>query len=371
MLRAVKQAGEADGKKRQSWLTEFGWDTLAGPVVSPYEQAVFLPRAWMVAMAAGTDKAFWFYNFDSADPKSFFDGCGLLDPKHQPKLSLCSMAGLTSVLPAPHYVGSLNAGDNTWGYVFENEGKPVASLWTIKGDNGPQVSFKAERLCDYLGNVLDGTSTRLTMAPVYAVGLDKSDVWYKQTAYSFKTPLLVGASGGDLVTPVVRIDNNRRQPIECRISLMLPDGWKAEKSELSAMAAPGARRDVALPFTVALLESPGVKDAKLIISESRTLKEMPFRIMVQPAVTMQAGPIVGRPGPASATVKLTNLSRRTLNAALTIKTPESWKVTAPRIVVADLKPKEQREIKIDLTWSADWKPQESASVEMTPAAGGR
>ena len=33
-LRAVKRAARADGKDRQSWLTEFGWDTLAGPVVS-------------------------------------------------------------------------------------------------------------------------------------------------------------------------------------------------------------------------------------------------------------------------------------------------------------------------------------------------
>ena len=88
-LRAVKRVAQADGKKREFWLTEFGWDTLAGPVVSPYQQAVYLPREWMMAMAAGTDKAFWFYNFDAPDPKQFFDGCGLLTAKGEPKLSLC------------------------------------------------------------------------------------------------------------------------------------------------------------------------------------------------------------------------------------------------------------------------------------------
>ena len=120
-LRAVKRAAQADGKHRQSWLTEFGWDTLAGPVVSAYQQAVYLPRAWMMAMAAGTDKAFWFYNFDAPNPKQFFDGCGLLNAKGEPKLSLCSMAGLTSVLPNPVYVGDLDAGENTCGYVFRND----------------------------------------------------------------------------------------------------------------------------------------------------------------------------------------------------------------------------------------------------------
>lgn len=369
MLRAVKQAAEADGKKRESWLTEFGWDTLAGPVVSPYEQAVFLPRAWMAAMAAGTDKAFWFYNFDTADPKVFFDGCGLMDARRQPKLSLCSMAGLASVLPSPRYVGSLDAGDNTWGYVFENEGKLVASLWTIQGDKGPQVSFKAERLCDYLGNSLEGTTTGLTMAPVYAVGLDKLDVWYKQTAYSLKTQLLMGATCGDRVTPAVTINNNRQQPIECAISLLLPDGWKADSSEVSAVVEPGAKREVELPFAVAPRQSQGVKQAKLIVREGQKLKEMPFRILVQPAVTMLVGPIVGRPGPGSATATLTNLSERTRNATLRIKTPESWNVAAPTIEVAALQPNQQREVKIALTWSANWNPEESASVEMTTNGG--
>ena len=121
-LRAVKRAAQADGKNRESWLTEFGWDTLAGPVVSPYEQAVYLPREWMMAMAAGIDKAFWFYNFDAPNPKQFFDGCGLLAANGEPKLALCSMAGLTNVLPNPKYIGDLDAGENTRGYVFSNGG---------------------------------------------------------------------------------------------------------------------------------------------------------------------------------------------------------------------------------------------------------
>ena len=91
-LRAVN-GGASRWKSRESWLTEFGWDTLAGPVVSPYEQAVYLPREWMLAMAAGTDKAFWFYNFDTPNPKQFFDGCGLLAANGEPKLALCAMAG--------------------------------------------------------------------------------------------------------------------------------------------------------------------------------------------------------------------------------------------------------------------------------------
>ncbi len=52
----------------------------------------------------------------------------MLSPTGEPKQALSSMAGLTSILPSPRYVGSLNTGDNTWGYMFENDGKLVASL---------------------------------------------------------------------------------------------------------------------------------------------------------------------------------------------------------------------------------------------------
>ncbi len=35
LLRLAKQAARSDGKERQLWLTEFGWDMEAGHVVSP------------------------------------------------------------------------------------------------------------------------------------------------------------------------------------------------------------------------------------------------------------------------------------------------------------------------------------------------
>ena len=163
------------------------------------------------------------------------------------------MAGLTSVLPNPVYVGDLDAGENTCGYVFRSGDQLVASLWTIQGDDGPLVRFRAEQLRDFLGNKIE-SPVRLSMAPVYAVGLDKSDVWYEQTAYSLETPHVVPAAAGDPVRPVVRVANNRSGPIACQIRLALPEGWKAEIAPASLRLAPGEARDVELPFTVALGE---------------------------------------------------------------------------------------------------------------------
>jgi hypothetical protein len=370
-LRAVRRAAAADGQPRQSWLTEFGWDTLAGPVVSPYQQAVYLPRAWMLAMAAGCDKAFWFYNFDAPDPKQFFDGCGLLGAQGQPKLALCSMAGLTSALPDPRYVGDLEAGPNTGGYVFSSDGRLVAALWTIQGDDGPTVRFQAARLQDYLGNPLEGNSVRLTMAPVYALGLSKSDVWYQQTAYSLETPRLVPASAGDPVRTVVRVTNNRSGPLACHIKLALPEAWRAEPPEASASLAPGKSIDVPLLLTIAPTETPGFKDAALVVSEGGPIKRMAVKVLVQSPLTLEVGPMEGPPGPTQVTVKVGNRSARPIDGVLRMHVPQTWQAATPEIPIAGLKPQEVRAIACKFQWSPNWQPQETAQVVIDFGPGKR
>ena len=363
-LRAVKRAARADGKPRQSWLTEFGWDTLAGPVVSAYQQAVYLPRAWMTALAAGTDKAFWFYNFDAADPKQFFDGCGLLTAKGEPKLSLCAMAGLTSVLPNPVYVGDLDAGPNTCGYVFRNDDKLVASLWAVEGNEGPAVQFQAERVQDYLGNPIHVGPVRLTAAPVYAVGLSKSDAWYQQTAYSLETSRLVPAAAGDSVRPVVRVSNHRDEPIASRLTLALPEGWTTAAGEVSVRVAPGETKDVELPFTIAFAEPVGFKEATIVVSEGQPLKRIKVKVLVQSPLTVEVSPIEGRPGPTQVTVNIGNRSARPISGMLRMRLPDSWQALTPEIPVVALKSQEVRPVVCKFQWSADWNPRQTARVEL-------
>jgi len=370
-LRAVKRVAQADGKKREFWLTEFGWDTLAGPVVSRYQQAVYLPREWMLAMAAGADKAFWFYNFDSPSPKQFFDGCGLLTANGEPKLALCSMAGLTSVLPNPRYVGDLDAGENTCGYVFSESDTLVASLWTIEGDDGPTVRFQAGQLRDYLGNPIEGSAVRLKMAPVYVVGLSTSDRWYRQTAYSLDTPHLIPACPGDVLCPVVRIANNRGEPIDCRIKLELPIGWRAEKPEVAVSVESGETRNIEIPLTISPAESPSFKDVKIVVFEGEEVKRMIVKVFVQSPLTVQVSPIMGRPGKTQVTVEVGNHSGKAISGLLHMRLPGSWTALKSDIEIVELRPKEVRPVVCEFQWSADWKPQETAYIELDFGAGKR
>ncbi|HEY3323278.1 MAG TPA: sugar-binding protein [Planctomycetota bacterium] len=375
-LRAVKRVAVSDGKPRESWLTEFGWDTLAGNVVTPYEQAAFLPRAWLLALAAGTDKCFWFFNYDAAKSQQFFDGCGLLAFDGSPKLSLCALAGLTALMPNPKCVGEISAGENTWGYVFESEGKLVAALWAIDGrvqgsgvggqGNGPEVTFNAEQLHDYLGNKLAGKSAKLGLAPVYAVGLSKDDPLYKQTAFSLDSPYLVVATAGDQITATLRIQNNQAAQISGSAQLKVPEGWSAATADYAFKVQPGEKMLLPMQITVSPKEGIGQKTVKIAIP---SVKEIPLQVLVQQALIMQVGPIMGQPGKADINVKIGNQSAKTVDGTLTLKLPAAWKAITAEQKVEGLKSGEIRDVKCSLEWSADWKTGESAMAVFATADG--
>jgi hypothetical protein len=209
------------------------------------------------------------------------------------------------------------------------------------------------------------------MAPVYAVGLSTSDVWYKQTAYSLETPRLTPAAAGDSVPLVVRVSNHRDEPIAGQLKLLLPEGWTAAASAAPVRVAPGETKDVELPFTIAPAEPVGFKEVAVVVSEGKPLKRINVKVLVQSPLTVDFGPIEGRPGPAQVTVNVGNRSARTLSGVLRMRLPQSWEALAPEISVAGLKPQEVRPVVCKFQWSADWKPREIAEVEIDFGEGKR
>lgn len=370
-LRAVKRASVSDGKNRQAWVTEFGWDTLAGPIVTNEQQAAYLQRGFLLILASGNEKGFWFYNFDSEKGVQFFDGCGLLSHDHQPKLSFAAMAGLSKLLPLPKYIGNINAGPNTWGYVFENEGQLVAGLWTLVGDApGPKVTFGAGQLYDYLANKIDGKTAQLKMAPVYAVGIDRNDPFYLQTAYSFESNYMIVATAGDVSEVTIGIDNNRDKEIATTIKPILPKGWTAANPEATATVAPGQKQQVKMQFTVGENEKLGSNKVEFAFEEGgKVVKTMPLVVMVQPPFKVEVSPVEGAPGKTSVDVTVDNRSASEQNGTLTLKLPQGWEAPAPSVDITGLKPGEKRVVKMDLVWKPDWKDDESATVVFQPAKG--
>ncbi len=371
-LRMTKRAAQVDGKKREHWLTEFGWDTLAGPVVTPEQQAAYLQRGFLLSFAAGTDKAFWFYNFDQDEAKAtrFFDGCGLITHHHEPKLSFAAMAGLSAILPRPIYVGSVNPGSNTAGYVFENDGKLVAGLWTINDEKGPRTTFQAESLVDYLGNPLDGLSANLQMAPVYAIGLKKSDPLFAQTAYDIDSNHMIVVSPSDTAEVNVRVTNNREQKIEGKTVIVPPSGWTSLQENLPYSVAPGEVQDLTLKFSVPADVADGITQAQVEFYESdKLVKSMPLVINIQQPFSLEVSPLEGQPGLTTTEVLIENRSAQIQNGTFSLKLPASWKAEVLEFPIENLTPGERRPQKMELTWSEDWKPGEMAIVAFESSKG--
>ncbi len=364
-IRDSKIAGCLDGKQRPFFVTEFAWDTLAVHIVTPYEQAVFLPRGWMGAMAAGADKLFWFGDADSPTPNFFFDGCGLLgpNPKKEPKLSLSSFAGLTQILPTPKYVGSLYAGEGSWGYLFRQDDKLVASLWMVSKDDGNTVNLQAEKLYDFLANPKAAGETKLSMAPVYAVGVSKDSEWYKQTAYELKSRQTVAASSGDSFEAALTVRNNRDKAIDCEIEMVLPEGWPNTAGVKKLSVKPGENADLPLNIQVPATQKLGAQEVALNIREDgKLLKKTTFSVQVREPLGIAVSPLGNKPGLKDVKISVANLSAMPRGGDITLKLPTTWKITPNTVKVDPLQPGEKREFQFKLDWSAGLKEGEIASA---------
>lgn len=370
-LRDVEVISGMDGKPRQHWVTEFGWDTKAGHIVSHLEQSAYLQRGYMMLMATGVEKAFWFFDLDSSQANNFFDGCGLVDHEQKPKLAICAFAAMTHLLPTPKYMGMLNAGDGTWGYVFDNGGELTATLWTLKDVKGPTVRFEGAKLYDYLANPIAGDSVQLGLTPIYAKGIKRESIWYAQTAYQLASPLLESVTSGDTITAELAIDNNRNASINGMVSVELPAGWKIPEKQVSFACDPGKQTSVKLPVTLAADTPEGESIVNLNITESgKPIKTIALRVRVQKRLSILASSLVGQPGKSATHIKLVNASAsQSVGGKLHVNLPATWQTPSTVIAIDAIKPRDTIELDVPVTWSPQWATNESASLQFVADNG--
>lgn len=181
------KVAQMDGKKRQTWITEWGWDTKAGQPVSEWEQAAYLQRGFMLGFACGIDKMFWYWYDDSPKAEVFFDGCGIFEakPNLDPKPVSAAFAAFRCFLPeGKKYVGYANLSPNAMAHVFETEGKLIAAAFLINPENKEGLTIDVppcDGMYDMFGTKLSGKKRELNVAPTWFVGLNKNDGWLLQT----------------------------------------------------------------------------------------------------------------------------------------------------------------------------------------------
>ena len=335
-----KKAATCDGKFRELWVTEWGWDTLAGQPVSEWEQAAYLQRKWVLAMGNGVEKMFWYwyYDDDTDTPNYFFAGCGIFDRRRNPKPSAASFAAMRTFIPAKYeYIGTANLGPNHMVQLVRAEGKVVALAYKVRKD-GPDLEIKdekAELITDMFGRTLKPTGTfgkrKLDIAPTWYVGLDEDSDWLKQCPLDIESDFYVRNVGGEAIKVEVA------SPDKYEYSVVPPKDWTVEKKPYGFdVTGPAGLKRGNTSFTVT------GKNGKVEKTMSIEVDIVPQAYAKSKAANFDG----------EFTLDVTNQSAEDQTFAVNAEMPDGWKVEPSVSTTGNLKPEETKTLSFKLVKSA-------------------
>ena len=338
-----KKAATCDGKFRELWVTEWGWDTLAGQPVSEWEQAAYLQRKWVLAMGNGVEKMFWYWYYDdnTDTPNYFFAGCGIFDRWRNPKPSAAAFAALRTFIPGKYeYLGTANLGPNHMVQIVKADGKVVALAYKIRKDV-PDLEIddeKAEKVTDMFGRELKASwsftgrrKRKLDIAPTWYVGLDESSDWLKQCPIDIESDFYVRNVGGEPVRVSVA------QPGRFEYSVEPPKGWTVEKKPYGFdVTGPAGLKRGNTSFTVT------GRNGKV----SKTMA-IEVDVVPQAYAKSKAASFDGK-----FTMNVTNQSADDQDFTVKAELPAGWAIEPALAQTGSLKPEETKTLEFRLVESA-------------------
>ncbi|MGW0227925.1 sugar-binding protein [Actinopolymorpha singaporensis] len=237
-----------DGRQVRLWVTETGWNVHGG--VSPWEQAAYIVRANVEAVAAGVERVLDFtLQYDG-------EGWGILDDALHPRVAYAAYAALTDRLRDHRPSVGVPMGSAVRAYVFGAEQGATAVVWSTAENGSLNLHAGAHQIQphDVMGNRLDTgrgpVEVPLTGRPVFLVapGLSPERLARIVKAGSVHglTPLDIGIDNlADLPVNLpdltVTITNRVNVDQHGTATLTLPDGWSVAEPELPyGPLAPGA-----------------------------------------------------------------------------------------------------------------------------------
>lgn len=222
---------------RPVWITEMGYHTLGNAqAVSETNQAAYLVRAMVQAMAAGVERFFWYEFADGAvlagDQEANF---GLVYHDLTPKPAYVAYAVLERALgqaTAPRTV----AFNERWlrAYAFDTPEGGVLVAWSLDGDHDVRwPALGALTITDLMGNRRmmqpgEGSQVAIPLSgtPVYLQGIDLDRLGREQGAWITTDPLAITpapASSGENRVPNAGFE-------ESGSAGRLPAGWEVHIS---------------------------------------------------------------------------------------------------------------------------------------------
>ena len=177
------------------WLTEMGWDTIGGRFVSEKQQACYLVRASIIALASGIDKFFVYREADSG--RSLYASCGFIRKDKSWKPSTFAYSYMLKRLKQAKIIGEIaNEDEFVKTYLVKSlTGKCFLVAWNCDDQGGIKskkqrwlnLKSQPEAVYDSFGcRIKCADKVPLGMFPVYIDLTDEGAEYYFKQAAAFK-----------------------------------------------------------------------------------------------------------------------------------------------------------------------------------------
>jgi hypothetical protein len=186
------------------WITEIGSEVpITRSDALDRTQASLLAKAYILAIASGFQRVFW---FEARGPSYGKDSdLGLIREDMTPRPSLAALKTLTRMLgPRPIAAGWLNIGGGGYGFLFSSNGKNVLAAWAPPGK-----TIETRLDADVVKIDLEGNETRVSGGTKFMLE---------------EAPILVTNVPPDLV-------------LQARVNLSKPYPWEGDATRKQTVSA--------------------------------------------------------------------------------------------------------------------------------------
>lgn len=264
----------AGGDAKPVWITEMGLPTQLYGGLSERNQATFLARCYLSALASGVDTNVSWYDFreDGANPFYNEHRFGVVrHPDMTPKPGLRALASVCRALAGQKVRRKIDLGSGVQAYLFTGDGKETAAVWSPATDQvcGVKVAGEAIAITDLMGNPVNlaklGGEMALALRAASPVFITGRGLRVERSAPRLQVEAPASAHAKDIVRVVLR-----GSPVSAKLTP--PKGWKV------SAAGPGA-------FDVVVPGSAGQGQYEMLLSAGgRGGLSLPVSIEIIPPV---------------------------------------------------------------------------------------
>lgn len=207
------------GKDKPIWITEMGWPTHTGGGTTESQQADYLVRAYMTAIAGGVERLYWYdFRNDGTDPNYNEHNFGLVRlhstdvPTSAPKPAAVAAAVMIRQLGGLDFAGKDDVAAPAYSYRFGTGSETTRTMWSTQPSTVELTTSAPVTVTDTYGRQETFTPTAgrvqlaLSAQPLFVKGSVTDVNVVANPAFQISAPAKVGS--GDTVSVTLTVDGS-------------------------------------------------------------------------------------------------------------------------------------------------------------------